>query len=114
MDPVGIPFTRYHQAPDAETAGDIAMCVPVAALFDGAPDGVEVIELDPETTASIVHRGSYDDMGKSYAEVATWIHERGHRIAGPTREVYLNSPAEVAETDLLTEIHFPIDAEADR
>lgn len=35
----------------------------------------------------------------------------GHRMVGPHREVYLNSPAEVAEAELLTEIHFPIDVE---
>ena len=50
-------------------------------------------------------------MGESYATVSAWIHERGHRIVGPTREVYLNSPGDVAEADLLTEILFPIDAD---
>ncbi len=110
IDPAGVPFTLYHQAPDGDTAGDIAMCVPIA----GNTDGVKAIELAAETTASVVHRGSYDDMGKSYASAASWIHEHGHRIVGPTREIYLNSPAEVAEDELLTEIQFPIDAEGDR
>ena len=113
VDPSGIPFTLYYQAPDADTAGDIAMCVPISPTISDAIDGVETIEITAETTASVLHRGSYDDMGESYATVASWIHERGHRIVGPTREVYLNSPAEVAESELLTEIHFPIDAEGD-
>ncbi len=114
IDPVGIPFTLYHQAPDGDTSGDIAMCVPIGTSFDGAADdGVETIELAGGPAAVVLHRGSYDDMGESYASVATWVHERGHRIVGPCREVYLNSPAEVAEDDLLTEIHFPIDAEGE-
>lgn len=73
--------------------------------------GVESLELPAGPTAAVLHRGSYDDMGESYAAVSRWIHERGHRIVGPQREVYLNNPADVDEADLLTEIHFPIDAE---
>lgn len=113
LDPVGIPFTLYYQAPDADTPGDIAMCVPVAAAVE-ASGGVQVIEIEASATASILHRGTYDNMGESYATVSAWIHEHGHRLTGPTREVYLNSPAEVDEGDLLTEIHFPIDSEQDQ
>ena len=110
VDPAGAPFTLYHQAPDADTDGDIAMCVPLAASLESdAP--IELIDLAEVATASVVHKGGYDDMGKSYAAVSAWIHERGHRIVGPHREVYLNSPADTDEADLLTEIHFPIDSD---
>ena len=112
VDPVGAPFTLYHHAPDAETDGDIAMCVPIGIATADADD-IEIIELPASVTASIVHRGSYDDMGASYAAVSTWIQAHGHSILGPQREVYLNSPAEVGEADLLTEIHFPIDGEGE-
>ena len=113
IDPIGAPFTLYHQAPDAETPGDIAMCIPVAAGTTGGAGTVGIVEIPAGATASVVHKGPYDDMGESYATVATWIQERGHRIVGPHREVYLNSPADVDEADLLTEIHFPIDGEVE-
>lgn len=108
--PVGVPFTLYYQAPDADTAGDIAMCVPVAAGTVGG-SGVDVLTLQGGAIASTVHEGSYDNMGESYATVSTQILERGHQILGPHREVYLNSPAEVSEDELLTEIQFPVDNE---
>lgn len=111
IDPVGAPFTVYHQVPDADTPGDIAMCVPVAAPTE-ATDQTEVVEISAGAAASVVHQGSYEDMGASYGAVAGWIHERGHRIVGSHREVYLNSPADTAESGLLTEILFPIDAES--
>lgn len=107
VDPIGAPFTLYYQAPDADTPGDIAMCVPIAA----AADDLNTIEIEAGAAASIIHEGSYDDMGETYATVAAWIQERGHTITGPAREVYFNSPAEVDEADLRTEILFPIDAE---
>jgi effector-binding domain-containing protein len=108
VDPVGAPFTLYHQAPDGDTDGDIVMCVPVATIAD--EDDLESVVIPAGAAASIIHRGSYDDMGRSHAAAAAWIQEHGHQITGPTREVYLNSPAEVAEPDLLTEVLFPIDA----
>lgn len=109
IDPIGAPFTLYYQAPDGDTDGDIAMCVPVAEVAE--LEGTTIVSLPAGAAASIVHRGSYEDMGETYATVATWIQERGHQLIGPAREVYLNSPAEVAEADLLTELLFPIDAE---
>ena len=111
IDPIGAPFTLYYQAPDADAPGDIALCVPIADGNDCAAEGVDTIEVPSGVTASVVHKGSYLDMGESYAAVATWIHERGHRIVGPQREIYLNSPADVTEDELLTEICFPIDAD---
>ncbi|MDP9028598.1 MAG: GyrI-like domain-containing protein [Actinomycetota bacterium] len=73
--------------------------------------GIETIALDETVVASVVHEGPYEQMAESYASISAWIHEHGHRIAGPTREVYLNSPTHVAEDLLRTEIQFPIDAE---
>jgi len=112
IDPVGAPFTLYHQVPDADTPGDIAMCIPVAAAMQ-TDEETQVVEVTGGAAASIIHQGSYDDMGESYATVSAWIHERGHRIVSPHREVYLNNPADVSEADLLTEILFPIDAEGE-
>lgn len=122
--PAGIPFTVYYQAPDGDHEGDIAMSVPVGADYRDSADGdpakdsaqdpaeIRFVEIQGGTTASVTHKGSYADMGESYATVVTWISEHGHTIAGPAREVYLNSPADVSEDELLTEIHFPIADEA--
>lgn len=110
IDPVGLPFTIYHRVTDADTPGDIAMCVPVDEAIE-AGNGIEIIELPSAAAACVVHQGGYDDLSASYNAVASWIHERGHRILGPHRERYLNSPADTAEDDLLTEIVFPIDTD---
>lgn len=113
IDPTGPPFTLFYQAPDGDTDGDIAMSVPIASAFDVAADGeIDIVEVPAGQTASVVHTGSYANMGESYATVVAWIHEHGHAIVGPGREVYLNSPTEVSEAELMTEILFPIDAES--
>lgn len=108
IDPVGAPFTVFYQAPDADSAGDMALCVPIGGSLRSTL-GVEIVVFDEGMVASVIHHGSYEEMGESYATVSAWIHQHGHRIVGPTREIYLNSPAEVDEDALLTEIQFPID-----
>lgn len=107
-DPIGAPFTVFYQAPDADSSGDIAMCIPVQDSVQASPD-LDVLRFDEQVVAAILHRGPYEEVGESYASVSAWIHEYGHRIVGPTREVYLNSPEDVDAADLLTEIQFPID-----
>lgn len=61
--------------------------------------------------ASVVHRGSYADLGPAYAAIGSWIQAHGHTVAGPSREIYLNNPGDTAEAELLTEIQWPIDAD---
>jgi len=110
--PSGAPFTLFYQAPDGDTEGDIAMSVPISAPFAPSSDtDVEIVDIPAGPTAAITHRGSYANMGESYATVVSWINQHGHQIVGPAREIYLNSPADTADEDLLTEIHFPIDAD---
>ena len=110
LQPVGAPFTLYHEAPDGDSFGDIAMCVPVDTTEPVSED-TQLFTFDEGAAASIIHRGSYWNMAETYATVHAWLQERGHHITGPTREIYLNSPEEVPEAELLTELLFPIDAE---
>lgn len=108
--PAGIPFALFHAFPDADTAGEVSMCVPIdpqCAIEPGAD--VEVLDLPASAMAAIVHRGPYEHMEEAYASIASWIHARGHAILGPSREIYLNSPADADQDDLLTEIQWPID-----
>jgi effector-binding domain-containing protein len=110
VTPAGLPFVLFHAFPDADTAGEVSMCVPIDRhrTID-AGDDVEVLDLPASAVAAIVHRGPYEDMGQAYAAIASWIHARGHTVLGPSREIYLNSPADVGQDDLLTEIQWPID-----
>ena len=112
VDPTGAPFTIFFQTPDSDSTGDIGMCIPLSSTRT-AVAGVDVVQVPEATVASILHRGAYEEMGDSYATISAWIHRFGHRIAGPTREIYLNSLAEVDRDGLLTEIQFPIDPEAE-
>ena len=109
--PIGAPFTIFHQAPDGDSPGEIEMGIPIGEAVTMDADDLTVADLPETVVAALVHVGSYADMGRSYAAMAAWVEERGHRLVGPTREIYLNSPADVAEDALQTELLFPIDAD---
>jgi len=112
IDPAGLPFTLYHQAPDGDTIGDIAVAIPVTPGTETGADGdIVIVDMPAQVEAAVLHVGSYDNMGESYAAVVGWIHQHGHNIVGPSREIYLNSPHDAAEHELRTQILFPIDAE---
>jgi effector-binding domain-containing protein len=104
-EPAGIPFTIFHQAPDADDVGDVEMCIPVSSTRIG-----NSYEVPGGPVAAVVHKGPYDEMGPAYEALAQWISDHGHEIVGPTREIYLNHPDDVDAAELLTELQWPIDS----
>ena len=108
----GPPLTVYHDMIDAETEGDIELCVPVDRAVSGDAE-VYGRELEGGTMATTVHRGPYEEIASAYHTVTSWISEHGHEIAGPPREIYLNDPQGVPAEELLTRVEFPICSETD-
>lgn len=75
------------------------------------------VEVDGEVTAGVssggdvlklVHRGSYDSMGKSWMRVYGHAKELG-RKPGAGWEIYVDDPGQVAPDALRTEIYLPIE-----
>ena len=63
-----------------------------------------------EMMATLLHQGSFDDLGKTYTALQIWIEANGYRIAGPIREVYLRGPGSgVDPSSYLTEVQFPVE-----
>lgn len=106
--PAGPPLVVYHDVINEETRGRVEMCVPVAKGFAGVGD-VSVRRLPAGAAVSTVHRGRYAEIGPAYEALATWMADHDVKPAGPPREVYLNDPQEVGETEALTQVAWLID-----
>jgi DNA-binding transcriptional MerR regulator len=107
----GPPYLVMTELVDDEMPGAIELGFPIVApLPAAAGQGAVVgVELPGGLVASTVHHGPYDEEGPAYRAVEAWVQEHGHVPAGPPREVYLTSPAEVADpSQYVTEIQFPI------
>ena len=106
--PAGPPFLLASQ-PTLRGKLEIevgAPCVPVPEPETGQHRGL----IAAGTAAVAVFRGPYDQVGPVYAALYEWAGRNHRRPAGPPREVYLNSPDEVAgPADYLTEVILPIE-----
>ena len=101
----GPPFCYYPDEVVEEF--DVVVCMPVAPGATAGP-GVDLETVPGGTAASTVHVGPYSALEPTYAALREWMAANGRRPAGPPREVYLNDPATVPASDLLTEIDWPV------
>ncbi|MDF2697548.1 MAG: Transcriptional regulator, AraC family protein, partial [Labilithrix sp.] len=105
---------RYPDDPDITPPGKIRFDVgllprmePRARLEEGLRDEV----LPGGLWAVTVHRGSYATLSETYLRlVGGWFPHTGRALADrPCLELYLNSPQDTREEDLLTEVWAPIE-----
>jgi DNA-binding transcriptional MerR regulator/predicted transcriptional regulator YdeE len=69
-------------------------------------DKVQVVDLPVVQVASVVHRGSMSNVHDSYDELVRWIDDNGFRIAGRSRELYLEWHEDAARN--VTELQMPV------
>lgn len=111
----GPPFFVCHEQSKEEVEraekegnADVEVAVPIQGKAEGT-DGIRCYEMAGSRMARIAHRGPYQDCEPAYDELFGWIIEKGMKVTGPTREVYMNDPSEVEQEDVLTEIYAPIE-----
>ncbi len=110
---VGRPTFVCHETPkeamkaNEESNADVEVVIPVAKKVTGT-DRVTCYELPGGPMAMIVHQGPYEQCASTYKTLFAWIAENHKKVAGPTREVYLNDPRKVPPEEILTEIYVPI------
>jgi effector-binding domain-containing protein len=96
-----------HDSEYMETDADIEIDVPITGPIKGT-DSIELKKLEGYKMATIVHTGSYDNLGSTYQMIYDYLQENNYQIIAPSREIYLNSPENQPPAQLLTEIQFPI------
>ena len=111
--PAGPMYARYHEfGPErADVEFGIPVASPVANLRPlGAcePGEVRAGELPGGPTAITLHVGAYPGLGSAYERLRTWIPAQGLTPGVAPWESYVNSPMEVEEADLRTEVIWPV------
>lgn len=102
-------FTYYLEPGYKEEQILIETCQAVEQHFPDS-DIVQYKELgEVSEAACIMHKGSYEDLPKSYTKVIQFIEENGYEISGPIRESYIDGIwNKEAEEDWLSEIQVPV------
>jgi len=107
----GAPFAIYYTSPQNTAPDEMVydMGLPVSKDTELNDEGeIRVVELLEHTVLSTLHKGSYKDLANSYKEMVDYSIENKYDIIGSPKEIYFNSPHEVPEEELLTEIQFPV------
>jgi effector-binding domain-containing protein len=86
---------------------DVEVVIPVSAEIAGGEE-ITCYELPGGPMARITHKGPYEKSADAYKKLFAWLAENRKKVAGPTREVYLNDPKKVPPEELLTEIYAPV------
>ncbi|MEN6338393.1 MAG: GyrI-like domain-containing protein [Phycisphaerales bacterium] len=86
---------------------DVEVVIPVSAEIAGDKE-ITCYELPGGPMARITHKGPYEKSADAYKKLFAWLAENRKKVAGPTREVYLNDPKKVPPEELLTEIYAPV------
>jgi DNA-binding transcriptional MerR regulator/effector-binding domain-containing protein len=96
---------------DYQEIANYEACMPVRG--GQSRDGIEVRELPAGRCVSLLHRGPYDQLSRSYEKALAYVNEKGYKLIAPCREVYLKGPGMVFKgnpKNYLTEIQLVIES----
>jgi DNA-binding transcriptional MerR regulator len=104
----GVDGGLYSSELLEEERGEVVAFVPVGA--DARPAGrVEALTLPAGEYAVAVHRGSFENLDRTYAALGAVVAERELGVRGPIRENYLVGGADTPdESEHRTEVCWPV------
>lgn len=103
--PFGVYFNSPHEVPVEELMYEVG--IPIAG--EAQEEGRVKIKTTPEQlTLSTVYEGPYSECGKAIGALAEYAYKNGYEIIGPPMETYISDPNETPESELITEMCFPV------
>ena len=106
--PAGGPIMVYHSVNEATGDFDVQPAYFVGTPITGEGD-IAIGETAGGDALFAVHAGPYASLGETWAQLFTHAAAIRRKVTRSSWEVYLNTPGDVAEADLRTEIYVPID-----
>jgi DNA-binding transcriptional MerR regulator len=105
----GKAFLLHYDTEYKADNADFEACMPIRK--GSSMEGISVRELPGGRCVALLHKGPYEELGRSYAKILSHIKEQGYEILYPTREVYLKGPGMIFKGNpkkYLTEIQMLI------
>ena len=102
-------FNIYHDGEYRERNIDTEMCQAIVELKEDTDIlKFKVIE-KVDTAACLLHKGPYNTLGESYANIFKWIEENNYKVIDNPRESYIDGIwNKDDESEWLTEIQVPV------
>jgi DNA-binding transcriptional MerR regulator/DNA gyrase inhibitor GyrI len=105
----GKPMCLYYDGEYKEDDADFEPCVPIRK--GESTEGISVRELPGGRCVALIHKGPYDELGRSYEKVLAYV-KKGYTTTLPSREVYPKGPGMILKgnpKNYLTEIQIMIE-----
>ncbi len=105
----GKAMNLYFDTEYREEDADIETCFPVGNMKSSG--ALSVHTLPGGRCVYLVHKGPYENIGRSYAKAMAYIERKGYKPLIPSREIYLKGPGMIFKgnpKNYLTEIQFVI------
>ena len=101
-------FIVYLDGEYKEKDINIEFCEAVDKIYPDFDD-FKFKEIEAVTAVSVLHKGTYANLGEAYAYIFKWIEENGYVAADNPRESYIDGIwNKENEEDWLTEVQVPI------
>jgi len=107
-------FLLHYDTEYREEDADFEACMPIRTRKE--IDGISVRELPGGPCVSLLHKGPYQELSRSYTKILAYIKEKRYEIVMPTREVYWKGPGMIFRgnpKNYLTEIQMLIQVPQD-
>ena len=109
VEMTGPPYSAYFTSPAEVAPEDMQYEMGVPFLGEASEAGkVKIKNMPAQQVLSTLHKGPYNEVGSVYEILMNKVIDEGYQMTGAPLEIYFNSPMEVPETELLTEVQFPI------
>ena len=106
---IGPPFGWFYDNPQEVPAHKLRSEVGIPFEGEAKPEGnIKIKEIPAQEVLYTIHKGPYKEVGSAYAALFKHANEKGYIPRGCPMEIYLNDPAKVKESELLTEVQLSI------
>ncbi len=100
--PSSAPFVGYFNMDMSDL--DVEIGFPTNGKLEGKSPIVSS-EIPKGSYVTCRHIGSYETFEGTYTAIMHWMEEQKVEMAGPSYEIYQNSPEEVKPEELITDIY---------
>jgi DNA-binding transcriptional MerR regulator/DNA gyrase inhibitor GyrI len=110
----GKPMNLYYDGEYREEDADIESCFPVGEMKKSG--ALALHRLPAGRCVCLVHKGPYQQLGRSYARIMDYIQSKKYEAQLPMREVYIKGPGMIFRGNpkkYLTEIQIMISRSAE-
>jgi effector-binding domain-containing protein len=108
QQPGGAPFAAYYNLDMQDL--DVEIGFPVSQIVPGNSE-INATEMPRGYYATVFHKGPYSESVAAYESLTKFVKDQGRTPTGVAYEFYLNSPMDVSQEELKTQIVFPLQSE---